>query len=125
MSSWCSEPPMGLTVLRPLSGAACSPTWLEPLLSDGVVSRLLAGLPPIVALRSPLREGLTLVGDHPCASTEVNSTEGKRPTVEGSEASISLEGGVGSSPIASPPFTKVISDIPAMVTLSFHEEDLE
>jgi hypothetical protein len=91
MTSRCSEPPIGLTILRLLRGAASSPVRPEPSLRDGVASRPLAKLPSIMALRSPLREGPTLVGDQPCAGIEASKAEGKRPVVEGSEATISLE----------------------------------
>jgi hypothetical protein len=67
----------------------CSPIWPKPPLSDGVVSRPLATLPPIAALCSPLREGPALAGDRPCASAEVSKAEGKRPTVEGPKVAIS------------------------------------
>ena len=69
--------------------------------------------------------GPTLVGDHPCAGVEVSKAVGKRLTIEGSKAAISLEEGVGSSPAAGPLFTEVISNGPTMLTLSFREEDLE
>jgi hypothetical protein len=77
----------------------------------------LARLPPIVALHSPLKEGLTLVGDCPCAGIEASKAIGKKPTIEGPKAAISQERGMGSSPAASPLFAGVASDGLTMVTL--------
>ena len=92
MASRCSEPPVELMALKLLLGVACSPTWSEPSLSDGVVFGLLARLPSIATLCSPLREGPALVGDHPCTSMELSKADGRRPAVEGPEDAVSLEG---------------------------------
>lgn len=78
MALWCSEPLMGLTVLRPSASVVCSFAQLEPLLSGGVVSGPLARLPPIAALRSPLKDGPTSAGEHPCAGAEASEAMGKR-----------------------------------------------
>jgi hypothetical protein len=116
VASWCSEPTAGLAVLRLSSGAACFPTWLVPSLSDGWF-RAASQASPIVALHSPLKEGLTLVGDCPCAGIEASKAIGKKPTIEGPKAAISQERGMGSSPAASPLFAGVASDGLTMVTL--------
>ena len=54
-----------------------------------MVFGLLAKLPSIVALRSPLRVGLAMAEDYPRAGVAVSEAEGRRPPVE---AAISLEG---------------------------------
>lgn len=88
MASWCSEPLLGLIALRPLASTTCSSMWLEPLLGGGMVFGLLARLPPIAALRSPLKECSTIVGDRSYAGTEVSKAKGNRPTDGGPDMAI-------------------------------------
>lgn len=55
MAIWCSEPLIGLTILKSLASIVFSSTRLEPSLSYSVVFTALARLTPIAAVRSPLR----------------------------------------------------------------------
>ena len=83
-TSQCSEPPVGLVVLKPSLGMAYSPTLPELSLSDGVISGPSDRLPSFAALSSPVEEGTALVGNHPCAGTEVGIAKGRRSVIEGS-----------------------------------------
>ena len=69
-------PSMGLIVLSPLGSGAHPPTWPESL-GDSAALRAMAGLPSMVALCSPLEEGLDLGEDsfacpHPTCSGQAS-----------------------------------------------------
>ena len=100
------------------------PTWPE-LLGDGTTLGMMARLLPITALRLTLEESSTVAGDHTCPVTEVSEAMSGSPADDGRGVAASLEGGMGSSPTASPPPKDATSSGLRVAALICREKEFE
>lgn len=78
-------------VLRPSGSGAHPPMWPKPL-GDDTTLGIMAGLPPIVALHSPLEGSSSVVVDHIRAGAGVSRAMIDSPTIDRRSAVASLEG---------------------------------